>query len=150
MELERHPAAKDETDLELALYAARRWEAAEVLIYGALGARWDMSVANLLLLAHPDFQDLQIKLIAGSQTVTLVRGGERLRLQGKPGDIVSLIPLRGDVHGVQTEGLQYPLRDESLLFGATRGISNVLQGEQAAVSLESGELLCIIDVNLAS
>jgi thiamine pyrophosphokinase len=49
-----------------------------------------------------------------------VRGGEHLLLQGRPGDIVSLIPLRGDVHGVRTEGLQYPLDGESLLFGATR------------------------------
>ena len=42
-----------------------------------------------------------------------------------------------------TDGLEYPLRGETLQFFRTRGISNVLAGEQARVSLSEGVLLCI-------
>lgn len=143
VQLERHPVAKDETDLELALAAAARWGADEVRVYGALGARWDMSVANLLLLAHPDYQSLSIRLIAGRQTLRLVQAGETVQLHGQSGDLVSLIPLRGEAAGVRTVGLAYPLRGETLNFGYTRGISNVMQGSTAQISLEEGLLLCV-------
>src|SRR5512135_512170 len=42
---EVHPAHKDETDLELAVQAALREGAREVVLVAALGARWDQSVA---------------------------------------------------------------------------------------------------------
>ena len=78
------------------------------------------------------------------QEIRLIRGGETLKVYGRAGDTVSLIPLCGDAHGVTTEGLEYPLHSETLLFGATRGISNVLLGEMAAVTLEEGLLLCVV------
>jgi thiamine pyrophosphokinase len=56
---------------------------------------------------------------------------------------VSLIPFGGDAHGIRTQGLEYPLNDESLFFGPARGVSNVLLGVEARVSLRSGMLLCI-------
>jgi thiamine pyrophosphokinase len=141
--IQRHPAAKDETDLELALLAALHQGATHILIFGALGARWDMSMANVLLLAHPAFAHQQITLWADGQRISLLQAGQTHQLNGSPGDTVSLIPLHGDASGVKTEGLAYPLRDETLYFGATRGISNTLLGEQASVFIQHGALLCV-------
>src|SRR3990172_5304302 len=62
---EIHPTQKAETDLELALRVALREGAREVVILAALGARWDQSLANVLLLAHPDFAALNVRLVAG-------------------------------------------------------------------------------------
>ncbi|MCL4368347.1 MAG: thiamine diphosphokinase, partial [Actinobacteria bacterium] len=45
----RHPRRKDETDLELAITYASQAGADEVLILGAMGDRWDQTIANLLL-----------------------------------------------------------------------------------------------------
>jgi len=54
------------------------------------------------------------------------------------------VPLGGNACGITTTGLEYPLTDGTLYFGATRGLSNVLLGEQATVRLEQGLLLCTI------
>lgn len=140
----RHPARKDFTDLELALRHARSLGVAEILILGGLGARWDQTLANLLLPAAKEFTGVNIRLLDGAQEVFLLRGGESAQVAGIPGDTVSLIPLGGDALGVRAGGLEYPLNGETLLFGATRGVSNLLLGESASVSLAEGLLLCVV------
>jgi thiamine pyrophosphokinase len=64
-------------------------------------------------------------------------------LQGHAGDIVSLIPFGGDAHGIVTDGLEYALRDESLVIGPARGVSNVMLGERATITFRHGLLLCV-------
>lgn len=143
-EIIRHPAQKDFTDLELALQYAQERGAGEVLVFGALGARWDQTLANLLLPATASLQSCRIALFDGMQEIRLIRGGETLQVHGQSGDTLSLIPLVGDAHGVTTQGLEYPLHHETLLFGATRGISNVLLEETASITLEEGLMLCVV------
>jgi thiamine pyrophosphokinase len=140
----QHPARKDFTDLELALRYACEQGVDDILVFGALGARWDQTLANLLLPAHPDLASARISLIDGLQEIRLVRPAETLFVQGLPGDTVSLIPLNANADGVNTRGLEYPLVDEILAFGATRGVSNVLVGNTAEITLRAGLLLCIL------
>jgi len=140
----RYPAHKDFTDLELALQHAVSLEADEILVFGALGARWDQTLANLLLPAAPGLEHVCIRLLDGPQEIALLRAGEAHTLSGQPGDTVSLVPLGGHAYGITTTGLEYPLTDGTLFFGATRGISNVLLGSQATVRLDDGLLLCTI------
>jgi thiamine pyrophosphokinase len=85
-----------------------------------------------------------MRLIDGAQEVTFMRDKDQLTLYGQAGDILSLVPLGGDAQGVTTQGLEYPLNDETLYFGATRGISNVLLNRTATVQLKAGYLLCIL------
>ncbi len=140
----RHPARKDYTDLELSVRHARLLGADEIIVLGALGARWDQTLANLLLPAADDFAGAQVRLLDGNQEVVLLRGGDRLTVYGAAGDTLSLIPLAGDAVGIRTTGLEYPLAGETLAFGSTRGISNTLLAESAAIELEAGLLLCVI------
>jgi thiamine pyrophosphokinase len=44
---------------------------------------------------------------------------------------------------VRTTGLAYPLHNETLKFGPARGVSNVMDGHSAEISLETGWLLLI-------
>lgn len=138
---EVHPARKDETDLELALRAARREGAQEVVILAALGGRWDQSLANVLLLAHPDFALLALRLADGSDTFWIVR--DHATVRGVPGDIVSLVPLGGEAEGVTLTGLEYPLNDDVLRFGYTTGISNRLTASEATITVRRGVLLVV-------
>ncbi len=140
----RFPIKKDLTDLELALQYAQSQGIRDILILGALGNRWDQTLANLLLPAAAAFADLYIRLVDGSQEMTLIRTGQTLQLDGQAGDTLSLIPLAGDATGITTQGLEYPLRRETLSFGNTRGVSNVLLGDSASISLEKGMLLCVL------
>ena len=140
----QHPARKDFTDLELALRHARDLGAEEILVLGGLGARWDQTLANLHLPAAEAFASVRIRLLDGPQEVFLLRRGETAEVTGSPGDTVSLIPIGGDAQGVTTSGLEYPLKGETLAFGATRGVSNVLLEESATVHLQGGLLLCVV------
>jgi thiamine pyrophosphokinase len=136
------PARKDFTDLELALRKAQELDASEVLLLGALGARWDQTIANLLLPSA--YATMCIRLLDGPQEISFLRGGEELELAGQPGDTVSLIPLAGDATGVATQNLEYPLNGDRLVFGGSRGVSNVLTAKSAKVSLQEGLLLCVV------
>lgn len=144
-EVIRYPARKDYTDLELALIHAQERGIQEISILAALGQRWDQTLANLLLPAEKNFaSSLHIRLVDGSQEIQLVESGKLITLHGVPGDTVSFIPLGGDACGITTEGLEYPLLSENLVFGSTRGISNVLIESMASVRVSEGLLLCVI------
>jgi thiamine pyrophosphokinase len=142
-EIISYPINKDQTDLELALHKSLDIGFDEILVLGALGARWDMTIANLLLPASPEFSKVTIRLIDGHQEIILLRGRGEFTFKGKKGDILSLVPLGKDAQGVTLRGLEYPLEDDVLKFGATRGISNVLIDDTATVYLKKGLLLCI-------
>lgn len=139
--LDAHPPAKDETDLELALtWAVAQPDVTEIVVLGALGGRPDQALANLLLLALPALAGHDVVIADGAWTVRCLRGGEVATVSGRPGDTLSLIPLGGDAVGVTTEGLRYPLHDETLHFGLTRGVSNEFDSETATISLRTGLL----------
>lgn len=142
-EIISYPINKDQTDLELALHKSLDLGYDEILVLGALGARWDMTIANLLLSALPEFSKVTIRLIDGHQEIILLRGKGELTFNGKKGDMLSLVPLGKDAQGVTLRGLEYPLEDDLLKFGATRGISNVLIDDTATVYLKKGLLFCI-------
>lgn len=144
VEITRYPARKDQTDLELALRHAINLGVDEILVLGALGARWDMTIANILLLGAPELAGITIRLIDGQQEIVLLRGEGKITFHGRRGDTLSLMPLGQDARGVTLAGLEYPLEDGRLRFGSTRGISNVLIAETATVYLKQGLLLCTI------
>ena len=142
---DQYPPAKDETDLELALLLAAKQVDAEIWLVGLLGGRLDQMLANILLLSHPALLGKTVKLITPSEQAWLVR--HQTEIVGQVGNLVSLIPLTGDVRVKCTTGLQWPLHDELLVFGQARGVSNSLIAEKATVVLESGFLLCIQTIN---
>lgn len=139
--MQQFPAAKDETDLELALIHAAAQSADPILLFGVLGGRLDQTLANIMLLTHPALAGRSVKLITANETAWLVT--DAAQIDGQVGDTVSLIPLGGDVYMHSTTGLQWPLQDEMLKFGPARGISNVMTQKEATVLIESGMLLCI-------
>ena len=147
-QLHRHPTAKDETDLELALaFAAQLAPAAnEIIVLGALGGRIDHELANMMLLAMPILQGRRVVMAHGPDEIMLIdtrQSPSQLALHGSQGDVVSLLPFGGDARGIRTEGLLYPLRDEPLLVGPARGVSNVMLGTDASVHVRSGMVLCV-------
>jgi thiamine pyrophosphokinase len=150
--IERVPAAKDESDLELAVARALEAGCTQITVLGALGGpRLDHELANVLLLAHPAATGVGacVELVDARARVSLVTApgvdGRPVRreLPGRVGDLVSLLPLAGDVDGVTTHGLRYPLGDEPLVVGPARGLSNVRLAPDAAVTVRAGRLLVV-------
>jgi thiamine pyrophosphokinase len=136
------PVEKNETDSELAIEIAIQRGASCITLLGGLGGqRFEHSIANVLLLA--DYNTVSIRIIDGPSTIWLLRGPGSTNIEGQAGDLLSLFPLAGDVQGVHTSNLYYPLHGETLRFGKPRGISNILTDPQAEVAIEQGLLLII-------
>jgi thiamine pyrophosphokinase len=140
-EIRRFPREKDETDLELALLAAAERGATAIDLLGALGGRWDHTLANIALMNHPALRGCHVRILADRQTLFLVR--DTAELHGRHGDTVSLLPLTPTVEGVTTAGLLYPLTDATLHYEQARGISNVLLNPPGRVSITGGLLLVV-------
>lgn len=141
VELRRFPREKDETDFELALVVAAEHGATEIDVLGALGGRWDHTLANVWLLAHPALVGRSTRLLADKQTLFLVR--TVAAMSGHVGDTVSLLPLTPEVNGVTTTGLLYVLEGATMRADQARGVSNVLLAEQAEVRIDAGLLIVV-------
>ena len=141
--VERHPVAKDATDLELALDVAVGLGVERVIVLGGHGGRLDHFLANALVLAAPQYGAVEIEALVGDAVVTVVRPGPGFRFRGRSGQIVTILPVHGPAEGVRTDGLRYPLHGETLFVGTTRGVSNELVAGEAHVSLTGGVAIVV-------
>ena len=139
--IERHPEAKDATDLALALDAALTRRPERIVVVTGAGDRLDHTLSLVQLLASPRTAGVEVEAWIGNAHLTVIRDVTVLR--GEPGDLVSLVPLHGPALGVVTDGLLYPLRGEDLAVGSTRGVSNELAASEASVRLRSGVLVAV-------
>jgi thiamine pyrophosphokinase len=139
--IERHPAAKDATDLELALDAALAADPRRILLVGSAGGRLDHLLSSLELLASSQYAHVELDAQLGGARVHVIRRARSLA--GTPGELLSLHALHGAAAGVTTEGLEYPLAGETLEPGSSRGVSNAFAASEARVVLESGVLLAV-------
>ena len=139
--IELYPHDKNETDLELAILRAIELAPKEILVIAALGGRLDHTLGNLALLSDVRLSAFNTRFDDGVDEIFFCR--EQVQVYGRSGDILSLIPWGGPVHGSQTQGLRWSLDREILYPQKTRGISNEMLGDTASISIESGLLLII-------
>jgi thiamine pyrophosphokinase len=139
--IDRHPASKDATDLELALDEAVATGARSVLVVGSAEGRLDHLLAGALLLASERYAAFELDALVGDAVVHVVRRSREL--VGAPGELLTLIAVGGPAEAVSTRGLVYPLTDETLAPGSTRGVSNVFARSEVSVTLARGVLLAV-------
>jgi thiamine pyrophosphokinase len=139
--VERHPVDKDATDLELALRAALAFRPRRILVVGGIEGRLDHLLGELLVLGAEELAGIEVDALLGDARVHVVRD-ERV-LDGDVGDLISLFALNGPAMGIETEGLAYPLRGETLVPGSSRGLSNVFAAAEARITVERGVLLAV-------
>ena len=140
----RYPREKDKTDSQLAIeFAASVDGIREIVVCGAFGDRFDHGLAlTLYASVLTRDTDLVITLTDGAQTVFGVK--DEAQLRGRPGDIVSLIPLTGTVTDVHIEGFKYPLSGSDLSWGQTLGVSNELTGTTGQISVRGDGMLLVV------
>ena len=136
-----YPKDKNETDLELAIQHALTLNSQEIIILAALGGRLDQTLGNIALISNLQPSTCNLQLKDGIEEIFFCR--DSCEINGTPNDLVSLIPWQGEVIGIVTSGLKWPLQNETLYPHKTRGISNEMIGETAAVQIKSGLLLIV-------
>jgi thiamine pyrophosphokinase len=134
-----YPRDKNDTDGQLAIEHAVQLRPSVVWLLGFLGGpRLDQMLANVFFLTQLQTPAV---LLDERNECTLMLPGTEHTWRTEPGEIVSLLPLDGDVEGVRTAGLRWQLDNERLVLGQTRGVSNEPIGPEAHVSTEHGLLL---------
>jgi thiamine pyrophosphokinase len=139
--LVRHPEEKDATDLELALDEAASLNPSRIVVVGVPGGRLDHLLAGMMVLAAEPYSRFDIDVLVGPVRAYVVRDGRSV--DGRPGELVSLLPMHGPAEGVVTDGLVYPLRAETLRPGSSRGVSNRFAAPTARISLARGAVLVV-------
>lgn len=136
---------KWETDTELALLAALDYSPKKIFLLGGIGGRLDHSLANVLLLTHPQFRSCNLHILDGSTELFLAKPKQWNSIQGETNDIVSLLPIGAAAEVVTTRGLRWQLDGETLVAGKARGVSNrISDPTTAAVRYEAGQLLVAV------
>jgi thiamine pyrophosphokinase len=137
--IDSYPPDKDDTDGQLAVRRALELQPASLWLLGFVGGpRLDQTVANVLLLVR---ETARTVLLDERNECRLVRPEVDFAWLAEPGEVVSLLPLGGDVSGVHTAGLRWSLAGATLTFGDTRGVSNEPITDAVSVSIERGLLL---------
>lgn len=130
------PIRKDFTDSEVCVKYILLKHFDEVMMLGFTGKRQDHAISNLLLLKQ--FADAETKAYIVDENNEIYCTNSENTIYGKKGDIVSIIPITGNLCGVTTKGLDYPLNDETLIFGESRGVSNIMTSDKCTISIKSG------------
>ena len=123
----KFPSEKNETDGELAVSRALDMGATKILIYGGGGGREDHFLGNLHLLYKAHMAGVEAELILQNALVRICGEGEHV-FAAKAGQTVSLLPFGGAAHILESRGLKYPTTALDLVYGSTRGISNLTTG----------------------
>lgn len=140
--VERHPAAKEHTDLELALDVAVEAGATRLLVIGGQGGRLDHWLGNIAVLTSPKYAGLRLEARAGRSRLFVVR--DEVSFEGQPGEYVSLLAWNGAAERVRTHGLRWALHGERLEPGSSRGVSNELVDPTGRVEVATGLVLVVL------
>ncbi len=150
VEIRSYPRAKDESDYELAIWAAVASGAQRVTVVGSDSGRLDHLYATLLTLCSPRFAGVQLDAWLGGNHLAVLNATygrsaqASTELHGEPGTQLSLFAMNGPVSGVTTTGLRWQLVGDSLESGSSRGVSNEFLAQAASVEVGSGCLAVVV------
>lgn len=139
------PSEKNFTDGEIALVRAVRQGATEIEIYGGGGKREDHFLGNLHLLYAALSFGVRAVMLGNSSLI--FAGTGKVLLNGFEGQTLSIVPFGGNAHIIESSGLKYPLCELDLVYGSTRGISNVVTKDRASFKTE-GKVLVFVNTGL--
>ena len=135
----QYPEKKDFSDTELAVEWAIKNKADYITLTGTTGDRLDHTLSNIFLMKTISAQGVACRMIDDHNEIYLV--SKIINLKGKPGDLLSIIPVTEKVTGLTLKGLEYPLENAGISMGSSMGISNCFADDQAQIKIKTGIIL---------
>lgn len=133
------PPEKNQTDSELCVEWALDHKATDITLLGVTGTRLDHTLANIFLLKKLAEKKIPARIINRNNEIHMVT--DFIELKGRPGNLLSIVPVTQKVTGITLKGLLYPLVNATMEMGSCLGVSNSFKGNLASVSLEKGILI---------
>ena len=143
LKMEIHPREKDQLDAELAIERAIERGAKTLILWGALGGRFDHTLALALIALKLSRQGLEVVLHSGDESALPVLSGQDYPLETFPGETLSVLALER-MEGLTLGGVRWPLNGATLEVGSGWGMSNVALGRQVNLSFAGGVGLVVI------
>lgn len=134
---------QETNDLEKALLLAVKKKIKTCTVLGAFGKRMDHALKNLSVLKK--FNSRFRTLIYKDELFEAFLITDSVTMNIGVGSMVSLFPLSGEVRGVTTKGLKYPLKDEKLKNGERDGTSNETLGDEFSINVREGDLIVFVE-----
>lgn len=139
-----YPRDKDKTDFHLALEELERFGIKEVMIFGIVGTRLDHTLSALGIIRKfiRENRINLVKISLGERSDGYIFN-KKIRIWGKPGEIISLIPMTEKVTGVTTNNLKYRLDRADIYLEDSLTVSNEIEESPCSVEIEDGVILVI-------
>ncbi|MBP5222454.1 MAG: thiamine diphosphokinase [Lachnospiraceae bacterium] len=134
---------KDDTDMLYAIKYALEAGYREFRLYGATGGRFDHTLANIQCLLYLKNHGAKGYLMDGNGMVMVLQN-EAVHFQADLEGYLSLFALVKEAKGVTIRGMKYELENAVITNDFPIGISNEFVGKAAEISVEDGELVCMI------
>ena len=158
VEIARYSPRKSRTDSEIAVDAALARGCDRLVFLGAGGNRPDHVLANQMMAASLALRGIPCILSDGTtfmHTITTGNSPFHYPLSGltTTRDVLSVVPVFGDITHLRISGLEYPLDNQPIRFGSTMAVSNTVpetasdDTSEAVVSVDSGVVFFIHTVN---
>ena len=138
-----HDPDQETNDLEKALRYAHTHLIEEVIVFGATGKRVDHTLKNLSVLLQFDASFRRIIFKDRRSTMFYIKSPFQMELP--VGTSISLFPVSGKVEQISSEGLLYPLINDTLENGVMDGTSNQTTKKRFEIEFEKGDLLLLIN-----
>ncbi|TWG65011.1 MULTISPECIES: thiamine diphosphokinase [unclassified Aminobacter] len=140
--VEEFPRDKDKTDGEIAVQAALKRGARELLLVGAFGgARADHAFLHLAAAMRLAESGVGCLLTSGVQEGVPLLVGKDRSFDYDDGTLFSVLPF-SELNGLTISGAKWPLTDHHVPFGSSLTLSNEVRGTLTA-RLASGRALLV-------
>ncbi len=137
------PCEKDDTDMLAALKHGLGLGYKDFRIYGGTGGRFDHTLANIQCLLYLKNNEASGYLVDGTGMMFVLQN-EAVHLNKNLEGVLSLFSLDKEAKGVTISNMKYPVENFTMTNDYPVGISNEFVGEEAVISVEEGELVCMI------
>ena len=137
---------KDDTDTMLAVKLAIDRGAEQILLYGALGGRFDHTIANIQTLKYGQEHGCEIRIMDSQNEIMLQTAGT-MRYKRRKEWYFSVFAYSEKLKINRLTGVKYPLSDAEITASFPIGVSNEIIEAEAELSISSGTALVIFSKN---
>lgn len=141
-EMIKFPSNKDDTDTMLCIKKAMSIGCDSIYIYGALGGRFDHTIANVQALEYMLNKNVIGYIVDTQNVITMQTVSTRLYKNSKDFKYFSILSI-SDTARVSASGLKYPLNNTVLTRNFPLGVSNEILEDSFSITVHSGTILIV-------
>lgn len=135
---------KDDTDIQYCLNKGLDLGYKEFVLFGAIGGRFDHTIANIQLLVYALKNNAKATIYDQNNIITVMKNEEKVFYSLDNYKYISIFSHSDTCTGVSLKGMKYPLENATITncsCGLT--VSNEIVGDCASIKVDNGILIVV-------